>query len=541
MNMFRSRLVAITLFLVPLAAFAAKPAVPTYTVGAGFKQLRIDVNPVAGATYYQLWFLANGNASWVKYMDTTDADPLFKVTVSAHLLDWFNARYRVAACNAEGCSSTDKFAVTGHMKETPGYFKPPAAAVDPYAYGQSPALSADGKTLAVIGGETIGTRTHSVRVNVYQKDDAGWRLTARLRPSAPVEANTAEPLENYPPDPGTPRTLAISADGTAIVLGVPREFILTPNSQGEQGAVYVFRKSGSTWTEEQKIGPGTIYRNFRGAKISIDATGQTLAVWKWHLHEDNPSYYFFVDVYRHDASGWTLFKTLPEVLQGYNINNFVMSGDGKVLAASHNDGSIKVYVAPNFTLSQTLTRITSARRATGLGINYDGSVIATETSPHDPPAGANWQTNLMAFRRGSSGWAAEPPFTYLSKQPKLKVGFSDEFATSIAVSKDGKFIAVGDPLNRYVGTGALHTPVTSSSVQSGAVFVFERKPTSWELRSLIKPNVSYEGTQFGAQVAFGDNQRILAVGAAGDASAARGIDGDQADTTAPQSGALWLY
>jgi len=87
----------------------------------------------------------------------------------------------------------------------------------------------------------------------------------------------------------------------------------------------------------------------------------------------------------------------------------------------------------------------------------------------------------------------------------------------------------------------LHTPVTSGDVQSGAVFVFERKPTSWELRSLIKPNVAYEGTRFGAQVAFGDNQRILAVGATGDASAARDIDGNQADTTAPDSGALWLY
>src|SRR5215471_10833009 len=110
-QIFRSSLAL--LFLAPLGAFAAKPAVPTYTVGAGFKQFQIDVNPVAGATSYELWFLANGNATWVKYMDSTEADPVFKVTVSTHLLDWYNARYRVAACNADGCSSTVKFAVTG--------------------------------------------------------------------------------------------------------------------------------------------------------------------------------------------------------------------------------------------------------------------------------------------------------------------------------------------------------------------------------------------------------------------------------------------
>ena len=236
------------MLLAPLAAYAAKPAVPTVTVGTGFKQLQFDVSPVAGATSYELWFLANGNATSVKYMDTTAvADPVFNVTVSAHLLDWFNARYRVTACNAEGCSSTLKFAVTEHMKETPGYIKTRAAAVEPYALGQSPALSADGKTLVVVGGETAGTRTHSATVYVYQKEDAGWRLTARLIPTL-AEEGTARPSDR---SPGTPRTLAISADGTTILLGNPREFLLAPSHTGQQGAAYVFRKSGTTWKLEQ--------------------------------------------------------------------------------------------------------------------------------------------------------------------------------------------------------------------------------------------------------------------------------------------------
>jgi hypothetical protein len=218
-----------------------------------------------------------------------------------------------------------------------------------------------------------------------------------------------------------------------------------------------------------------------------------------------------------------------------------LCGDGTALATYTDDDSIIVFQGPDFSLAQTLTQITLARRAPGIGINYDGSVIAFATSPHTAPAGSGWQTNVMAFRRGSAGWVAEPAFTYLSDQPQLQAGFSDEFATSIAVSDDGKFIAAGDPANRYNGTGVLHTPVVTGTVQSGAVFIFERKSTSWQLRNLLKPNVSYEGTRFGGSVAFTDNQRTLAIGAIGDASAARGFDGDQADTSAPQSGALWLY
>jgi len=158
-------------------------------------------------------------------------------------------------------------------------------------------------------------------------------------------------LENYPGPPGTPRTLALSADGTTVVLGVPREFILTPNSGGEQGAVYVFRKSGSTWAQEQKIGPGTLERNFLGAKVSIDTHGQTMAIWKYY--PDTGGNYWFVDVYRHDTSGWTRIKELPTNTYGYHVNNFAMSGDGQVLVTSNAGGAIEVYTAPAFTLAQT--------------------------------------------------------------------------------------------------------------------------------------------------------------------------------------------
>src|SRR3954465_6104033 len=67
--MYRSfrRLASAALILAPIAAYAAKPAVPAVTVGAaGMKQLQFDVQPVAGASYYELWFRANGGASWVK-------------------------------------------------------------------------------------------------------------------------------------------------------------------------------------------------------------------------------------------------------------------------------------------------------------------------------------------------------------------------------------------------------------------------------------------------------------------------------------------
>jgi predicted secreted protein len=531
MHILRSRLVLAAILIAPLAAHAAKPVAPTVTVGAALKQLRFDVEPVAGASYYELWFLPNGAATWVKYMDTLAADPLFRVTVSAHLLDWYNARYRVRACNSEGCSSTANIAVTQYMKETVGYLKPRAAAPYPYAFGQSPTLSADGKTLAVLAGERIGTHMRSAALYVYQKTDSGWRRQARLLPPL-IQANTGWPS---PGGETIPRQLAISADGTAIVLGLPGEYLPTSSARA-QGAVYVFRKSGTTWALEQKIGPYDIPDEQLGLTVDIDTNGQTIALCRG---SGNVGAFRYVEIYRRGTSGWTPSR---QFARPDGIRNFDMSGDGKVLVIYRRDRTVETYFGTNFASRQTLTRfdVRSTRKGT-VATNFDGSVIATSTMGTTPPEGANWQSHVMAFRRDGSGWLAEPAFTYINGHPTLKTGYSEEFAFALAVSDDGRFIAVGDPSNRYDGTGALHTPFTAGSVVSGAVFIFERKPSSWKLRNLIKPNVNYSYTRFSAALAFGDNNRVLAVGAVQENSAAREIDGDQTSLSGPGTGALWLY
>jgi hypothetical protein len=533
------RLAVIALLIAPLVAQAAKPAVPTVTVGADFKQLQFDVEPVSGASYYELWFLPNGDATWVKYMDTLAADPLFKVTVSGHLLSWFNARYRVTACNSDGCSSTANMTVTSHMKETVGYFKPRAAAVGPAYLGQSPMLSADGKTLAVLGGETLGPRQRSAVVYVYQKEAAGWRLAARMNPT-PVEAATGQPL-NF--NNWGRRQVALSADGTTLVLGVPREFILTPNHPQNQGAIYIYRKSGTTWPLEQKVMTPSTADYMLGMMVDIDETGRTLAFWQ-RYNTNDPENDPVVAIWRRGDSGWTPHQFVPDHPTGPtgSVDNFDLSGDGKVLVTSSADypRQINVYSGQNFAVHQALAQMFTSREATGIATNRDGSVIVAATSPNTPVAGDNWQRHIMAFRRGTAGWVAEPAFTYFGKSTFLP-GYTFQFASAVAVSDDGRFVAVGDEFNQYAGTGAIRGPVTSSNVRSGAVFIFERKASSWALRSLLKPNVANDQIRFGSHVAFGDGNRVLAVGSIADPSNARDIDGDQTDTSAPNSGAFWLY
>jgi len=63
----------------------------------------------------------------------------------------------------------------------------------------------------------------------------------------------------------------------------------------------------------------------------------------------------------------------------------------------------------------------------------------------------------------------------------------------------------------------------------------------WTLRSVVKsPNPALNDT-FGAWVAFCGTGNALAVGAVGEDSKAKGVDGNRTDNSAPESGAAYLY
>src|SRR6185295_14469170 len=80
---------------IPIGARAA-PAAPIVVISAPqVKQLGFKWNYVPRANYYELWFKANPGATEVKFDDLPSWHPRATNEISAHLLDWNEARYRV--------------------------------------------------------------------------------------------------------------------------------------------------------------------------------------------------------------------------------------------------------------------------------------------------------------------------------------------------------------------------------------------------------------------------------------------------------------
>ncbi|HEY6123161.1 MAG TPA: hypothetical protein VIV63_00805, partial [Steroidobacteraceae bacterium] len=249
--------------------FAAPPAAPVVTVGAhSIKQLQFDWPSVPGVATYELWFRAAPGAQWVKYTETIAQRPIIRITVSVHLLDWRVARYRVAACNPSGCTNSAEVGVNELALDATGYLKQNSAAEGRW-FGQVVAMSADGYTAAVATGQSSGGTADNGIVYLYRKTSttAPWRLEARLIPSL-FRRGSSQPY-------GTNTSLAVNGDGTLVAYGRFTEGI---GGQSANGAVYLFRRNGTTWTQEQRLAGGGANDRF-GNAVDLDDSGNTLAVW----------------------------------------------------------------------------------------------------------------------------------------------------------------------------------------------------------------------------------------------------------------------
>jgi hypothetical protein len=499
------------------------PAAPVVTVGAtDIKQLQFNWNPVAQSNYYELWFKANPGATWVKYAQTRAQRPLFRISVPVHLLDWRVAKYLVKACNPSGCTASTEVGVDGLALDAMGYIKPNGAGNNRW-FGHTVTLSADGNTMAVLTGETIGANINSVVLHVYRRTTttSGWRREARLVPPS------AQPHTSFATG-GMP--VALSSDGNTVVLGVAG-YQATLDAPFESGAVFLWRREAAGWRLDQSFAGAAIGRDWYGFNVEIDDAAETLAIWHQYV---SPGQFEAgtVDVYRWRGAPDNFYQHVNNIsvpiLGGLPANCWTMSlsGDGKRLFRVCQSGVTNIVqvidVATDFTWSES-SRLENLGYSIGVDSTYDGKRIIVTTGSG---AGVYNDTANGWVRDDVLGNGADGLFVYNHNDG--------------TISRDGKIVALGDREGNVLGLGPVYPPYETTSPGSGAVFVYERRPAGWSLRRVVTPG-SLAGAWAGHSVALGNNGKVLAVGAPLDPSAASGIDGDRNDFSAPERGAVWLY
>ncbi|MDP6958531.1 MAG: cadherin-like beta sandwich domain-containing protein [Planctomycetota bacterium] len=113
----------------------------------------------------------------------------------------------------------------------------------------------------------------------------------------------------------------------------------------------------------------------------------------------------------------------------------------------------------------------------------------------------------------------------------------DLFGYKVALS--GDTLAVAAHYENSSATGIDGDSSNNSTPTSGAVYVFTRNGNSWNQEAYLKASNTDAGDRFGYSLALSGD--TLAVGTEYEDSSATGINADELDNNAPQSGAVYVF
>jgi len=434
-----------------------------------------------------------------------------------------NARYILQACNAGGCSDSAQINVSGTLIEAIGYVKASNTNAGDL-FGYSVALAADGNTLAVgtyaeagnatgiDGNSTNNLAIFSGAVYVYIRDGASWNQQAYIKASN----SEAGDYFGY--------SVALAADGNTLAVGAYLEASKTAGIDGDQadnsasgsGAVYVFSRDGVNWSQQAYVKASNTQANdLFGTSVALAANGNTLAV------------------------GATDEDSIATGIEGSQSDNTAgASGAVYVFIRNGASWSQQAYVkASNTDASDEFgTSVTLA--ADGNTLAVGAQIEASNATGIDGAQSDNSASGSGAvyiFIRSGTTWTQQ---AYVKAS---NTEASDRFGYSVALAASGNTLAVGARLEDSNATGIDGNQGDNSADASGAVYVFTRNGAGWSQQAYVKASNTDATDFFGRSIALTADGNTLAVVAAREDSNATGINGDQTDNSAIDSGAVYLF
>lgn len=318
-------------------------------------------------------------------------------------------------------------------------------------------------------------------------------------------------------------SLALSADGATLAVGAWHEDGGTTGINGDptdntaldSGTVYVFSRGAAGWTQQAYVkASNTDAGDAFGWVISLSASGDLMAVGapredsssrgidgnqSNNLAADSGAVYLF----RRTGTAWAQEAYLKAGNSGAGDQfgvSLALSADGATLAvgAWQEDGD-------------------------ATGINGTDSDAAADSGA------------AYVFVSGAAGWSQ---LAYIKAS---NTGAGDAFGSSVALSADGRTLAVGAYGEDSSAVGINGDPANNAATDSGAVYVFARSGASWAQQAYVKPGNPGAGDQFGLATAMSADGNTLAVGAAREDSASTGINGDPNNDAATDAGAVYVF
>ncbi|REE01506.1 MBG domain-containing protein [Marinoscillum furvescens] len=287
---------------------------------------------------------------------------------------------------------------------------------------------------------------------------------------------------------------SVAISGNTILVGCPRK-------SSNDGAVYVYEGSGSSWSQTQKLTPSVADSEF-GDAVAIHGDQLVVGAYK---HTGSLTYEGAAYIYERSGGSWSQTATLNSpnaVTSGYFGNSVAIDANTVAIGAEQHavngtrNGAIYVYTksASTWGLSATLTHnATSTSEYLGTSVSIDGDWIAAGArsgyNTSNTRSGA-----VFVYQKPQTGWADA---TETAKMYPSDGNASDYFGQSVSITGDQLIV------------GAYGHDLTGSN--QGAAYIFERPTGGWVTASETK-KITHETPEdsdyFGYAVA-GDGATVL--------------------------------
>jgi hypothetical protein len=285
---------------------------------------------------------------------------------------------------------------------------------------------------------------------------------------------------------------SVAISGDTVVVGAFHANAGFDNN----GAAYVFVRNGTTWTQQQKLtaNDATASDEF-GNAVAIE--GDVIAVGAHFA--DLPSNSEAGSVYRFNRSGtvWTQVQRVVPIAPFIGGNHFgesLSASAGRLAIGASGDntpftaaGAVYVFgdSSGSYGFHQKLT-IGDGSNGDRFGnaVALDGDTLVGGAKEDTPIIGEPAHGSAYVFQFGGGAWSLQQKLTASDEAA------FDRFGWSVAVS--GNTVVVG----------AREDDTTAGGPDAGSAYVFTRSGVTWTEIQKLAPTDTFNGDRFGSSVAL---------------------------------------
>ncbi len=385
----------------------------------------------------------------------------------------------------------------------------------------------DSNSKAIDGDQNNNSLEASGAVYVFTNRGDSWVQQAYLKPSDAL-------ADDY-------FGLSVAISGDTLVIGAVHAPIFRPgaNTATRPGVAYVFTRTQGKWGQVSRLSP-TTGSNGDWFGYNVAAEGDMIAIGAPRDAGSGAAY-----IYERIGGEWReqkKVKASPVVMNAMFGTSLAVSNTTLVVGSADdgsdmNDaGSAHVFTRGAGEWAQT-QRLVGNPIAAGANFGYAMAMKGDHLLIGAPRALSigTWASTapgeVFAYRRNGTSWE------FKERLRALLPRTSDSFGSAVAMTADAA--AIGSCGDASGASGIGGDASRRDAGYAGAGYLFALEGDKWKLSAYIKAQEpdGYDSLGFGAAI----SEDAAAFSAIWEESAARGVNGDQSNNSAPRSGAAYVF